>query len=71
VRCSTPAWRTLIDNLPDYIFIKDAQSRFVMVNRAQAVLLGVRSPDEAVGTTDQDFLPAALAAQTAPWCTAL
>ena len=54
--------RTLIDNLPDYIFIKDAQSRFVMVNRAQAGLLGVRSPDVAVGKTDQDFLPAALAA---------
>jgi PAS domain S-box-containing protein len=55
--------RTLIDNLPDYIFIKDAQSRFVMVNRAQAGLLGVRLPGEAVGKTDQDFFPAALAAQ--------
>ena len=55
--------RTLIDNLPDYIFIKDPQSRFVMINRAQAALLGVRSPEEAVGKTDQDFLPAALAAQ--------
>ncbi len=55
--------RTLIDNLPDYIFIKDTQSRFVMVNLAQAGLLGVRSPEEAVGKTDQDFLPAALAAQ--------
>ena len=55
--------RTLIDNLPDYIFIKDPQSRFVMINRAQADLLGVRSPEEAVGKTDQDFLPAALAAQ--------
>jgi PAS domain S-box-containing protein len=55
--------RTLIDNLPDYIFIKDAQSRFVMVNRAQVGLLGVRSPDDAVGKTDQDFLPAMLAAQ--------
>src|SRR5512134_3352926 len=28
--------RTLIDNLPDYIFIKDTQSRFVMISRAQA-----------------------------------
>jgi PAS domain S-box-containing protein len=55
--------RTLIDNLPDYIFIKDPQSRFVVVNRAQTDLLGVRSPDEAVGRTDQDFFPAALAAQ--------
>jgi len=48
--------RTLIDNLPDYIFIKDLQSRFIMVNRAQANLLGLRCPDEAVGKTDQDFL---------------
>jgi PAS domain S-box-containing protein len=55
--------RTLIDNLPDYIFIKDPQSRFVMVNCAQANLLGVRSPDEAVGRTDHDYFPDALAAQ--------
>ena len=48
--------RTLIDNLPDYIFIKDIQSRFIMVNRAQANLLGLRSPDEAVGKMDHDLL---------------
>jgi PAS domain S-box-containing protein len=55
--------RTLIDNLPDYIFIKDTQSRFVMINRAQADLLGVRSPEEAVGKSDLDFLPADVALQ--------
>jgi len=55
--------RTLIDNLPDYIFIKDAQSRFIMINRAQADLLGVRSPEEAVGKSDLDFLPADVALQ--------
>jgi len=55
--------RTLIDNLPDYIFIKDTQSRFVMINRAQADLLGVRSPEEAVGKSDLDFLPADVAVQ--------
>jgi PAS domain S-box-containing protein len=55
--------RTLIDNLPDYIFIKDTQSRFVIINRAQADLLGVRSPEEAVGKTDLDFLPSDVALQ--------
>ncbi len=55
--------RTLIDNLPDYIFIKDADSRFIMINRAQADLLGVPSPEDAVGKTDLDFLPADVAVQ--------
>ena len=55
--------RTLIDNLPDYIFIKDAQSRFVTINRAQAALLGAPSPEAAVGKTDLDFLPAEVALQ--------
>ena len=47
--------RTLIDNLPDYIFIKDRQSRFVTINRAQADLLGVRAPDDAVGKSPYLF----------------
>ena len=32
--------RTLIDHLPDYIFIKDVDSRFVINNQAHAELLG-------------------------------
>lgn len=55
--------RTLIDNLPDYIFVKDTESRFVSNNTAHVRILGAATPEEAVGKTDFDFFPRELAAQ--------
>ena len=55
--------RTLLDILPDYIFIKDRQSRFVLINAAYARFLGAASPDEVIGKTGFDFYPAEMAAQ--------
>ena len=49
--------RTLIDHLPDNVFVKDRHSRVVLDNLAHANRLGVRNPDEVVGKTDFDFLP--------------
>jgi PAS domain S-box-containing protein len=54
--------RTLIDNLPDNIFIKDAESRFLISNVAHACLLRAKTPDEIVGKTDYDIFPRELAA---------
>jgi PAS domain S-box-containing protein len=54
--------RTLIDNLPDNIFVKDAESRFVISNVAHARLLRAKTPDEIVGKTDFDIFPRELAA---------
>ena len=36
--------RTLIDNLPDYVYIKDAEGRFVLANLAVARQMGFSSP---------------------------
>src|SRR5215213_4940426 len=47
----------LMDNIPDMIYFKDAQSRFTRINRAQAQLLGIDTVDAAVGKTDHDFQP--------------
>ena len=55
--------RTLIDNLPDYIFVKDTESRFVINNIAHARVLGATTPEELVGKTDFDFFPQELARQ--------
>ena len=49
--------RTLIDNLPDYIFVKDLNRRFVTANNAVARLMGRKSPDELIGKRDEDFYP--------------
>jgi PAS domain S-box-containing protein len=50
--------RTLIDNLPDNVFIKDMDSRVVLNNIAHARMLGAATPEETVGKSDLDFFPA-------------
>ncbi|MBI5963575.1 MAG: PAS domain S-box protein [Chloroflexi bacterium] len=54
---------TLIDNLPDYIFVKDINSRLMMDNIAHRRLLGTTVLEEVVGKTDFDFFPRELATQ--------
>jgi PAS domain-containing protein len=44
--------RTLIDNLPDFIYIKDARSRFTACNAAVSSFMGAKTPDELVGKSD-------------------
>ena len=46
--------RALMDSIPDTIYFKDAASRFMRINKAQARVLGV-DPEEAIGKTDFDF----------------
>jgi PAS domain S-box-containing protein len=55
--------RQLIDNLPDNIFIKDVESRFVVSNLAHMRLLRAKTPEEIVGKTDFDIFPQELAAR--------
>ena len=53
--------QTLIDTVPDPIYVKDRDLRFVRANQAAADILGVASPAEAMGKSDVDFFPEALA----------
>jgi PAS domain S-box-containing protein len=55
--------RTLIDNLPEYVFAKDAEGRFVVGNMALARHMGAATPGDLIGKTDFDFYPQKLAAQ--------
>jgi PAS domain S-box-containing protein len=53
--------RTLIDSMPDRIYLKDDKSRWVVANRALAKLVGENNPDELLGKTDFDYFPHKLA----------
>jgi sigma-B regulation protein RsbU (phosphoserine phosphatase) len=55
--------RTLIDNLPDMIFVKDAESRFTLTNTACTQQLGASQPEEVLGKSDADWVSPELAAQ--------
>ena len=54
---------TLMDNVPDHIYFKDAKSRFTRISKAHADWFGLSSPYEAVGKTDFDFFSAEHAQQ--------
>ena len=53
--------RALIDNVPDFMYVKDAQSRFVVANASLAGSMGVKSSEELLHKTDFDFYPKELA----------
>jgi len=46
-----------MDNIPDHIYFKDLQSRFIMVSKAMADHTGKR-PEDFTGKTDSDFFAA-------------
>ena len=53
--------RALIDNVPDYMYVKDTDCRFLLANLAVARQMGAKSSEELIGKTDFDFYPRELA----------
>ncbi len=53
--------RTLIDTLPDSIFIKDVVGRYVLCNTAHLRRLGAASLEDVIGRTVLDFYPESVA----------
>ena len=56
-------FQTLINNLPDNIFIKDVTGHIIIDNMAHQRTLGANTLEQVVGKTDFDFFPRELAAQ--------
>jgi len=54
--------RTLVDHLPDNLYVKDVEGRFVLANVAVARVMGATTPGALLGKSDFDFYPAELAA---------
>jgi PAS domain S-box-containing protein len=52
---------TLIDTLPDYVYAKDTEGRFIIANVAVARQFGFSSPNEIIGKSDSDLFPRELA----------
>jgi PAS domain S-box-containing protein len=49
--------RTLIDNLPDVIYAKDAEGRKILSNPADVGITRCKTEAEVIGKTDFDFFP--------------
>ena len=53
--------RALIDNIPDFMYVKDVESRFVVANTHLARVHGEETPEKLLGKTDFDLYPRELA----------
>jgi PAS domain S-box-containing protein len=60
LRESEAKYRTLVENIPQKIFMKDRESKYLSINENFARDLGIQ-PADIVGKTDYDFYPKDLA----------
>ncbi len=53
--------RILIDNIPDYIYVKDLQSNHIINNVAMVKLIGAKTESETLGKSSIDFFGSEIA----------
>jgi len=53
-----------LDNIPDIVYFKDRESRFIAVSKSKAARHGCASPDTLIGKTDADFFSESYARDT-------
>lgn len=54
--------RTIIDNIPASVYVKDMDGRKILANESEYELWGFDSEEEILGKTDSDLSPAGIAA---------
>ncbi len=52
---------TLIDSMPDWIYIKDNESKFILANKHKAKFHGFEDPEAMNGKSDFDYFPEEMA----------
>jgi PAS domain S-box-containing protein/putative nucleotidyltransferase with HDIG domain len=53
--------RSLIDNIPDFVYAKDTQGQITLANMGSVRRSNLSVPEELLGTTDYDYFPKELA----------
>jgi PAS domain S-box-containing protein len=53
--------RTLIDNIPDLVYFKDIEGRYILNNKAHLDYMGAENQEKVLGKTNFDFHPRELA----------
>jgi two-component system cell cycle sensor histidine kinase/response regulator CckA len=56
--------QALLDNVPDFIYFKDRESRFIRNNKAHLARFGLTKQEETFEKTDFDFFPQGFAQET-------
>ncbi len=51
----------LFDNMPDRIYFKDRESRFILANKYVSAIMGEKDPQDLIGKTDYDYYDKELA----------
>ena len=54
-------FRTIIDLIPDAVYVKDIEGRKILANPKEVLFAGKKSEDEIIGKTDADLYPEQIA----------
>lgn len=52
--------KTLIDNIPDLIYVKDNSGKKLIANKADVKFMNLESEDQAIGKTDLELFPGSM-----------
>jgi two-component system, sensor histidine kinase and response regulator len=55
--------RILIDSIPDTIYVKDCNSKFILANKRLSEIVHINPPNALIGKSDFDYFPSEMATQ--------